>query len=76
MSAAELEIIKRTELADHVVVVTAQRANPNLIRPFTTFTITDSNPHAEHVTDFASEAAALAEHEGLVRNNKTNRRTR
>src|SRR5262249_41022392 len=59
-------IIKRTELAD-AVVMTVKRANPTLIRRFATFAIIGESRYASHLADFASEAAALQAHDELAK---------
>ena len=66
-TAPNFEIVKRTELRD-VVILTIRRANPFLVRPFETFTVTPTSRYAQRLTDFASEAAALHKHEVLARN--------
>jgi hypothetical protein len=61
--------IRKTELPEHrLVVVTAKLSDPNLVRPFETFTINyESGCFASPLTCFATEAAALAAHVRLVR---------
>jgi hypothetical protein len=59
--------IKRTPLANDVVVVTVKRDDPHLIRRYATFAVIPTSRFAHRFGDFASEAAALHRHQELVR---------
>jgi hypothetical protein len=62
------KIIKRTPVADNVVIMTTRKTDdPHLLRPFATFTVIPTTRHAQRLTDFATEAAALHAHNGLAR---------
>ena len=62
-----VEIIKRTPLPNDIVVVTAKRSNPFLIRPFRTFAVSPTSRYALRLRDYTCEASALHEHAVLVR---------
>lgn len=61
--------IKQTELPEHhLIVITEKLSDANLTRPFETFTVDNaSDCCASPITCFATEAAALAAHNRLVR---------
>jgi hypothetical protein len=63
------QVIAQTESPEHhLIVVTEKSSDPNLTRPFETFTVDGTNGcYASPITCFATEAAALAAHVRLVR---------
>jgi hypothetical protein len=60
------EVIKRTELANGLVVMTAGRADAFCIRPYAAFSLRPASKFAQRLADFATEAAALHQHETLA----------
>jgi len=64
---ADAEIIRKTELPNGSVVLTIKHSAPYLIRPFQTCVIVASSRYAQRVSDWTCEAAALHQHDALVR---------
>lgn len=62
-----LETVKRTALADNIVIVTVKKTDPHSIRPFATFTVIPMSRFVHRFRDFVTEAAALQRHGQLAR---------
>jgi hypothetical protein len=60
------EVIKRTRAGDSTII-TIKLADPYRVRPFATFAVIGESRYAQHVTDAATEVAALQAHDGLVK---------
>lgn len=73
-----IEIVKRTELANGLVVMTTRRADAFCIRPFATFSLLPTSKFAQRLDDFVTESAALHRHSVLVKmsNGKKARRNK
>lgn len=59
------KIIRRTPLANDVVVLTVELKKPHSIRPFQVFAVTGTR-YALHLSDFTCWAAADHHHDYLV----------